>query len=122
MDGVSSAFAVVSLAFQLVDTVQRISKFTKDLKDAPVELPQLSETLDRLTAILVEVRSLLEQQASVPCLSEPNGCIFGALKYCKTRPETLEHFVHETTASATEGHRMQMVWASRRLVFRKECQ
>ena len=61
MDGVSSSFAVISLAFQLLDTVQKASGFVKDIQDAPRELLELSATLDQLHPILKEVHDYLTE-------------------------------------------------------------
>ena len=51
MDGVSSSFAVVSLAIQLVQTTQKISKFLHGIRDAPKEIIKLTELLDQLHGI-----------------------------------------------------------------------
>lgn len=61
MDGVSSAFAVVSLAIQLVETGEKISNFLKSVRDAPNEVIRLGQTLDQLNSTLKQVSYLLEQ-------------------------------------------------------------
>lgn len=51
MDGLSSAgsaIAIVSLVIQLLDTVQEINKFLKNVHEAPKEVLNLTETLDQL--------------------------------------------------------------------------
>ena len=96
MDGVSSAFAVVSLAIQLVGTVQQISKFTRDVENAPDELLGLADSLDRLKVALIQVRSLLEQQLQDLNLPGPPECLFDALKTCEKKLHPLEKFANRT--------------------------
>lgn len=62
MDGVASAFAVVSLAIQLVETGEKISKFLSSVRDAPNEVTKLNQALDQLNSTLKQVSYLLEQQ------------------------------------------------------------
>ena len=63
MDGLStaaSAIAAVSLAVQLVGTVQGISDFLKNVQDAPQEVLRLIETLDQLQLTSINVRQLID--------------------------------------------------------------
>lgn len=62
MDGVAGAFAVVSLAIQLANTVQQVSKFLRNVQEGPREVIKLIEILDQLHGTLDHVRQLIEQQ------------------------------------------------------------
>jgi DNA repair exonuclease SbcCD ATPase subunit len=62
--GVASGRAVTSLTIQLVDSISKIKTFVDNVKDAPKELKRLVEKLQLLSALLEEVRKILEAQAS----------------------------------------------------------
>lgn len=61
MDVAASAFAVVALAIQLVETGEKISKFLSGVQDAPSEVFKLAQTLCQLNSTLKQVSYLLEQ-------------------------------------------------------------
>lgn len=64
MDGVSGAFAVVSLAIQLANTVQS-AKFLRNFRDAPKEVIRLIEILEQLHITLDHVRPETAQRAAI---------------------------------------------------------
>ena len=66
MDGVSSAFAVVSLGVQLAEIVQKIRKFKQDVEDAPEELQRLIANIDLLHRMFKDVNALIEKQRDMP--------------------------------------------------------
>ena len=110
MDGVSSAFAVVSLAIQLAETINDISKFLHSVRDAPAELAGLVETLDQMHGTVDQVRYLLEQQFSVQRLPGSPMFITSALGLCEKRVKTLEAFVNEVKRPLTNEHRIKRTW------------
>ena len=120
MDGVSSAFAVVSLALQLVETVHEISKFLKEIENAPTELTRLVETLDQLNSVLGYVKDLLEQQFLVLRLPGSPAFILQALKNCQGRVKTLETLVNKASMSFGHHRRVPRTWASVRFISKKE--
>jgi hypothetical protein len=61
MDGAASIIAVVSLAIQLIQSVDTVRTFVRDVKGASKELERLVELLDRLSALLQDVRHVIEQ-------------------------------------------------------------
>ena len=120
MDGVSGAFAVVSLAIQLVDSVQEARSFIKDVQNAPNELVRLAETLDQLNSVLNYVRNLLEQQLLALRLPGTPTFILDALQDCARKIEPLKRVVEEARVSAKQQRRAQRAWASTKLASKKE--
>lgn len=65
MDGLSAAasgIAVVSLAIQVADSVQKLHGFLKSIRDAPDEVYRLSSMLIQLKGIVDEVKAIAEKQ------------------------------------------------------------
>jgi len=120
MDGISSSFAVISLAFQLLDTVQKASGFVKDIQDAPRELLELSATLDQLHPILKEVHDYLKRKCSNSRLPGSPLAILGALERCERRIKPLDVIIHKIKGNMEQGNRARRTWASFKLVIKKE--
>lgn len=120
MDGVSSAFAVVSLAIQLVETGEKISKFLTSIQGAPSEIIKLGQTLDQLNCTLKQVRDLLEQQYLVLRLPGSPVFITNALENCEKRIKTLEDVIQKAKKSMENRGRVQRSWAAMRFVSKKE--
>lgn len=58
LSGAASAIAVVSLSIQLIESVDRIKSFIKNVKGAPKELERLVGLLTRLAAILHDAQNM----------------------------------------------------------------
>ena len=120
MDGVSSAFAVVSLAVQLVETGEKISKFLSSVKDAPNEVIKLYQTLDQLNNTLKQVSYLLEQQYLVLRLPGTPVFLTNALGTCKKRINILEDVIRKAQKRIDHQSRVQRSWAAMKFVSKKE--
>lgn len=123
MDGLSnvaSAIAVVSLAVQLVDTVHEISKFLKNVQDAPNEVLRLIETLDQLQGTLDNLRQLIDQQFLVLRLPGSPVFINKAMNNCEKQIKALETFVRAAKRSFKHERRLRRTWASMRAVAKKQ--
>lgn len=120
MDGVASAFAVVSLAIQLVETGEKISKFLTSVHDAPTEVIKLGQTLDQLNSSLKQVSYLLEQQYLVLRLPGSPVFITNALGNCEKRLKMLEDVVQKAKILMDHRNRVQRSWAAMRFVSKKE--
>ena len=120
MDGVSSVAAVVSLAIQLVDSIQEAKTFLRDIQNAPAELVRLVKTVDQLDSILRYVKTLLEQQFLA--LRQPGTPTFilDALQNCAKTMKPLQRVVDEARISTNRRRRTQRAWASTKLAFKKE--
>ena len=120
MDGVSGAFAVVSLAIQLVDSVQEARTFLKDVRNAPNELVRLDETLDQLSSVLQYVRTLLEEQILALRLPGTPTFILGALENCARKMGPLKSLVDEARVSTGQRRSLQRAWGSTRFAAKKK--
>lgn len=120
MDGVSSAFAVVSLAIQLVGTGEKISKFLTSVQGAPSEVIELGQTLDQLNSTLKQVSYLLEQQYLVLRLPGSPVFITNALENCERRIKTLEDVTQKANISTNHRNRVQRSWDAMSFVSKKK--
>lgn len=120
MDGVSGVFAVVSLAIQLVDSVQEARSFLKDIQNAPNELVRLGETLDQLNSVLNYVRNLLEQQFITSRLPGTPTFILHGLQDCERKLEPLKRLVDDAKVSSNQRRRAHRAWASTKLASKKD--
>ena len=107
-----TALAVISLAVQLVGTVQSITEYLRTIRDAPGELLALIETLDQMQSNLSQVRDLIEQQFSDKRLPGSPVFILNALHTCERRIETLGNLIDEVKGSLGTRRLMKRTWAS----------
>lgn len=119
MDGVSSAFAVVSLAIQLCETVQKTAKFVREIKNTPTEFIRLGETLEQLGSVLDYVKQLLEQQLLIHQLPGSSIIILHTLQECERRMEPLKEMVYRVR-EAGKDDRAKRIWKSISFVLKKE--
>jgi hypothetical protein len=103
MDGAASIIAIISLAIQLIQSVDTVRTFVRDVKGASKELERLVELLDRLSALLQDVRHVIEQQTSLPQLPLPPNGIFVCLRSCETSLGILNDFVKKHQKNATRA-------------------
>ena len=120
MDGAASAIAIVSLAIQLVDTVQEISKFLKNVHGAPKEVLNLIETLDQLQGTLDNVRLLIETQFIALRLPGSPVFITKAVENCEKQITALKAFLSTAKKSLGHQHRLRKTWASMEIVAKKQ--
>ncbi len=120
MEGVAGAFAVVSLAIQLVETGQKISKFLTSVQDAPSEVVKLGQTVDQLSGTLKQVSYLLEQQYMVQRLPGSSVFIKNALENCEKKIKTLEQLIQKEKTTMNHRSRVHRSWAAMRFVSKKE--
>jgi hypothetical protein len=85
LSGAASGIAVVSLVIQLLQSVGTIKTFIRDVKGASKELERLLDLLDRLGALLDDVRNTMERQTSLQGqhFPAPSMTIFNCLKSCE---------------------------------------
>jgi heme exporter protein D len=62
LSGAASGIAVVSLAIQLLQSVRTMKTFIRDIEGVSKELEHLADLLDRLGALLDDVRNTMERQ------------------------------------------------------------
>ena len=82
MDGVASAFAVVSLALQLADSVKKLYDFWDSVRDAPRDIQATTSDLKILQSILSSIAHDAQH-------TEPDEILANALQSCNTEVSTL---------------------------------
>lgn len=84
LSGVASGMAVASLAMQLLQSVDTVKSFIRNVKGASKELARLEELLTRLGCMLDDVRSIMERQTLLQQCPPPLQTIFDCLKSCES--------------------------------------
>jgi hypothetical protein len=97
LSGVASGMAVVSLSVQLLQSVGTIKSFIRGVKGASKELERLMALLDRLNALLEDVRDVMERQTSLQGqhFPAPSQMIFDALKSCEESLKSLQSLIEK---------------------------
>lgn len=87
--------AVASLSIQLIESISRIKAFIRHVKNAPNELLRLTELLERLSAVLEDVRDVLVQQSSLEeqDFPMPSTTILNCLKGCEDSLQPLQRVI-----------------------------
>jgi hypothetical protein len=83
LSGAASVIAVASLALQLLQSVDTVKAFVRDIQSVSKELARLAELLTRLAALLQDVRDVMERQTSLHYFPQPSNTIFACLKSCE---------------------------------------
>lgn len=120
MEGAGGAFAVVSLAIQLVETGEKISSFLASVQDAPHEVTNLGQTLDQLNSTLKQVSYLLDQQYLARRLPGSPVFITKALENCEKRMKTLETVIQKAKTAMDHRNCVHRSLAAMRFVSKKE--
>ena len=120
MDGVSGAFAVISLALQLAETSEKISTFITGVQDAPSEVIRLGQVLDQLNGTLKQVSHLLEQQYLVLRLPGSPVFITNALMNCEKKIKALEEVTLKAKIKMDRQNQARRSWAAMRFVLKKD--
>jgi DNA repair ATPase RecN len=95
LSGVASGMAVVSLTVQLLQSANAIKTFIRDAKSASKELERLSDLLDCLSALLTNVRDVMERQTSLQHCPLPPQTIFNCLQSCESSLGLLEEIARK---------------------------
>ncbi|GAB7349109.1 hypothetical protein MBLNU459_g8058t1 [Dothideomycetes sp. NU459] len=122
MDGLSAAsgcIAVISLAIQLGDSVYKLYEFFESIKDAPVYVIRLRDSVNRLRILLKEVQTLLEQQGARRYAPPPSYGICNALSVCQKTLSSLELQVARLDARMAH-QRLVRMWNSVKIPADKE--
>ena len=120
MDGVSTAFAAVSLTFQLVGTVKKTRKFLKEVQNAPKQITRLVDTLSRFESMLVAAQGIVEQQKNMKDLPCSINVISDALQLCKSTVEKLDTSVDALKAYFKDHRGGRKTWASFKTVMKQD--
>jgi hypothetical protein len=106
MEVAASAVGIVSLSLQLIETINKIRTFVRDVKDAPKELLRLGDLLGRLGALIQDIRTSMENQKSLlgQQIPAPSLSIFQSLKACEKSLEPLLELVKKCQDSRVSGN------------------
>ncbi|KAL8723571.1 MAG: hypothetical protein Q9181_007259 [Wetmoreana brouardii] len=118
MDAVSGAAAVISLAIQLVGSIQSVRRFLHNVENAPKDLSAIIDLLGLLETNLNHARKLMELQ-QVQGIT-PHASITDALEACEKRVKTLEDFITALRTGLVRRNRLQKAWGSLKIVSKKE--
>lgn len=121
ISGVASVFAVVSLAIQLAQSTQDVSRFLRSITDAPKEVDRLISLLEQLQLILDGVQALNTKQMEqdgVPDLRL--SAIFTALQKCRNNLEPLESLLKKAKDRLKNSSKLARTWASFKFTLKKK--
>ena len=104
----ASAFAVVSLAIQMGESVRKVYRFWNSIQNAPVEVSRIRDDLRILETILVSVAEA-HQYASLQAISSQSAAGRG-LDVCSLKVQHLCDVVERLQAGFAAG-RHQRCWA-----------
>jgi hypothetical protein len=101
LSGVASGMAVTSLSIQLVQSIGTIKAFIRGVRGASKELERLAELLDRLNALLGDVRDIMERQMVLQDqhFPPPSMMIYNSLKSCEISLQSLHNVVKKYTVA-----------------------
>ncbi|KAI9670532.1 MAG: hypothetical protein M1831_005752 [Alyxoria varia] len=113
MDGAASAFAAVSLAIQLADSVKKLSDFWKSVQEAPPDVQCIITDLDLLSTVLCEIAS--EARHSKPDVTLQNG-----LCNCQVNVKALCSMLCEFRPGLASSKRSVKRWTAIKTVMKWE--
>ena len=105
MEVAGGVIAVVSLGIQLAESVQKIRKFLRGVKEAPEELQRLIAKIDMLHGIFNRVNALIEQQRGMPSHHGLIPLFEGALQTCARSVNRLESEIARVQGSSDDGRK-----------------
>lgn len=126
MDGLSAAaggIAVISLAIQLVDSVQSIRRFLSNVSKAPQELARLLELLAQLELIFKSIQIQIKKQQKQPGdLSNEidSACVLAAMKSCGDKLSRIEKVVRRGDEAPETGNTLTWSLGSIRLACKRK--
>ena len=111
MDGVASAFAVVSLALQLIEGVQKLSDFWRSVEAAPANVQTIVSDLDLLSLTLHDIE--FEAQHG-----QPDPTLEKVLRHCEVNVKTLSSALQELEPGFASTRRRTRKWTALKSVLR----
>lgn len=88
MEATASAFAVVSLAIQLAESVKKLCDFWASIREAPKDIREISADLRLVSNVLTQVAYETQHV-------EPDTILVDALEACSGRVKTLSSLLNE---------------------------
>jgi hypothetical protein len=113
LGAISSAFAVVSLALQLLDTVQQLHTFWQSFEDPGSDVERIKDHLATLHAIAASIAEACQQEPHI----HHADSVISSLTACKARTEKLTHLMRDIGSNKLAG-RWEKGWISLRANLR----
>jgi hypothetical protein len=125
MDGLSvaaSGMAVVSLAIQLIGSVQEIRRFLRNISGAPKELRRLFDLLEQLELISENIGALVERQKrhSAPGDIDVSGSVLRAMETCESKLKMLIDVLDVAKKTAIAPNKATRTLGSFKLACKKK--
>ncbi|KAM0157904.1 hypothetical protein ACHAQE_002159 [Botrytis cinerea] len=117
MEGLSSAsaaFAVISLAVQLAESVKKLVEFWKAVEDAPGDICDLFNDLELLSAALIQNRRKFAQQSPYDLIARR------ILAKCQKRVEQLSSKLSPTMSAFASFSSRKRKWAALKITLKNE--
>jgi hypothetical protein len=110
---ISSAFAVASLALQLLDTVQQLHTFWQSFEDPGSDVERIKDYLATLHAIAASIAEACQQEPHI----QHAESVISSLLACKSRTGKLTHLMRDIGFNKRAG-RWEKGWMSLRANLR----
>ncbi|KAH7403865.1 hypothetical protein BKA64DRAFT_722511 [Cadophora sp. MPI-SDFR-AT-0126] len=117
LSGVSSTFAVVSLAIELGGKIKKLCNFWSSIKEAPKEIRSISRDLNIISDVLDDIRQ--DTDSARPQLRALSASL-AALEQCSDSLETLQEYVDELAPGLVHGKRRVRKWAAFQAAWKEE--
>ncbi|TGO37875.1 hypothetical protein BHYA_0087g00340 [Botrytis hyacinthi] len=117
MEGLSSAsaaFAVISLAVQLAESVKKLMEFWKAIEDAPGDICDLFDDLELLSAALIQNQRKFAQHSPYDLIARR------ILTKCQKRVEHLSSKLSPTMSAFTSFSSRKRKWAALKIILKNE--
>lgn len=116
MDGLSAAasgMAVISLAFQLGESIKQLHDFWDSVKEAPGEIHAIKEELGLLSSVLAEMANEAQH-------SGPDQTLESVLNTCCDRANKLTRITNEMEPGFASGRLRIRKWTAFKAVLKSE--
>ena len=122
LSGVSSVFAVVSLALQLVATAKETTSLIRRVQNAPQEFQRLQDQIEQVSSIAEGIRAVLTYQARTHGDDYPvtSSSVVRSLQQCERILKSLQHVVDKSKFTNKRSKIWIRQWTSLRLASKND--
>ena len=122
LSGVSSVFAVVSLALQLVATAKETKSLIRRVQNAPQEFQRLQDQIEQVSSIAEGIRAVLTYQAGTHGDDYPvtSSSVVRGLQQCERILKSLQHVVDKSNFTTKRSRIWIRQWTSLRLASKND--
>ena len=113
LSGAASGMAVVSLAFQLGDSLKQLYNFWDSVREAPDDIHTVKKDLWLLSRVLADMAKEMQH-------SGPDQTLTGALKLCCDRANKLTDFTKDMEPGFASRSLRIRKWTAFKAVFKSE--